>query len=308
MQRTPEIELHGYHVFQPSAWILVEGEDAHDFLQSQFSNDLKGLQIGDVRYGLWLDLKGKVQGDSQILRTDAEAFFLFSYFTSEEFLLNKLSQFIIADDVELTGMATKMAGVSLLGGSFATLKSIAGDMPDAGRFCIGDLDMIVLPGRRGNSVSLEILLKSGDLDSFLTLLKEKGSLSIISASEMEAYRIFSRLPSVPQDIGPSELPQEGGLEMDGISFTKGCYLGQEVMSRLHSMGQVRRSLHLVSLSASVESGTTIFSNQKKVGLVKSVLGYKGKWFALALLPVALAENLFLSAGENENCPVVKVLT
>ncbi len=64
----------------------------------------------------------------------------------------------------------------------------------------------------------------------------------LPVSDMELMRIQADIAAVPRDIGPDDLPNEGGLEKIAISYTKGCYLGQEVMARLKSMGQVRRQL------------------------------------------------------------------
>ena len=134
MGNLPEIELHGYHTFSPAAWVLAEGEDAHEFLQSQFSNDLNDLKIGQDCYGLWLDQKGKVHGDSQILRTGQEKFFLFSYHTPETQLLEKLNSFIVADDVDLDGLTEDVEAISFLGNAVGVLKAIVQPTDESNKF------------------------------------------------------------------------------------------------------------------------------------------------------------------------------
>ena len=64
----------------------------------------------------------------------------------------------------------------------------------------------------------------------------------LSADDVERMRIASGIPSIPGDIGPADLPNEGRLESAAISYSKGCYLGQEVMARLKSRGKVRRTI------------------------------------------------------------------
>ncbi len=85
-------------------------------------------------------------------------------------------------------------------------------------------------------------------------------------------REASGLPAVPADIGPTELPNEGGLENEAISFTKGCYLGQEVMARLKSMGQVRRRLlRLRGKGESPARGAALHQAGRRIGEMKTAV-------------------------------------
>jgi hypothetical protein len=104
---------------------------------------------------------------------------------------------------------------------------------------------------------------------------------------LESARIAAGVPSVPADCGASEFPQECGLEV-WVSYTKGCYLGQEVMARIQSMGSLRRILRRVEGPVSV--GLELKTPEGKVaGLVRSAAGDVG----LALVSVDLAESVVL---------------
>jgi folate-binding protein YgfZ len=101
---------------------------------------------------------------------------------------------------------------------------------------------------------------------------------------VERDRITRGIPSVPVDIGPNDLPNEGGLEEVAISYTKGCYLGQEVMARLKNLGQVRRRLHLVRGPGEVPgSGSPLFQKDRKVGDVRTAAGAGSGFVAMAML-------------------------
>ena len=296
--------VNGYHRYQPSAWILAEGEEANEFLQSQFSNDLSKLRNGDSCYGLWLDLKGKVHGDSFVYREDDERFYLMSYETEESLILDKLNSFIIADDVELTGQSSQVGGICFLGSAMACLEHL-GIMPDkSGKITFEGETVYFMPGRRGAQAVIELIGRESCLNALLesTLMKAPSPVGIEDAA-LELHRIKSLSPKIPVDIGPKDLPQEGGLEKDAVSFNKGCYLGQEVMSRLHSMGKVRRSLRLVECSAFVENGTEIFSGDKKVGVLKSSVCFNDIYYSLALISNVLSKNADLRFSDIE----VKVL-
>lgn len=287
----PELTTDGYHVFQPFSWVLAEGEDAHEFLQSQFSNDLSGLEIGAACYGLWLDQKGKVHGDSQIFRDGEERFYLFSYFSKADDLIEKLETFIVADDVKLEDLGSDVTGVSLLGSSIEELDAL-----DPGS--ISEMDLIRLPGRRSSRPSLDIVLPMENLQKLIDLIQRGSSVSELDDSMMEGERILHRIPRVPDDIGPNELPQEGLLENEGVSFTKGCYLGQEVMSRLHSMGQVRRLIQLIESADAIPSGEFLYHEGKKVGVAKTSFEFEERFFGLALVANIVPDQSTLQLGDG----------
>jgi folate-binding protein YgfZ len=118
------------------------------------------------------------------------------------------------------------------------------------------------------------------------------------------------MPAVPIDIGPADLPQEAGLDAEAISFTKGCYLGQEVMARLQSMGQVRRRLVRVLGSGSPPPAlpVPVFAAARQVGELRSAVTDGGEgWVGLALvsrLQVAPEAGLAWTA---EGAPAMRVL-
>ncbi|MBT7406778.1 MAG: tRNA-modifying protein YgfZ, partial [Opitutae bacterium] len=103
---------------------------------------------------------------------------------------------------------------------------------------------------------------------------------------LQKQRIRSGLASIPNEIGPDELPQEGRLEVDAIDFDKGCYLGQEVMARIHAMGRVRRLTVPVSWNGqkSLSLPTSLFASGKKCGILKSLVVQEGeKSIGMALI-------------------------
>ncbi len=109
-----------------------------------------------------------------------------------------------------------------------------------------------------------------------------------SLADLEAARIAAGVPSVPADCGANEFPQECGLDA-WVSYTKGCYLGQEVMARIQSMGSLRRILRRVEGPVSV--GLELKTPEGKVaGTVRSSAGNAG----LALVSVDLAEGTIVS--------------
>lgn len=294
--------------WKPAAWLRVTGEDAATFLQGQFTNELRGLQPGGAVYGLWLTLKGKVLADSFVIRGGAGAgsgkgdtgaagaaeFWIGSYFSPGAVIKERLEAYVIADDVTIEDVTAEWAGVTLLGDAAAK--------PDLGRWSVEVGALAAGPGfafcgRRGGE-ALEWVYPVAHAEAAALALAGRPE---VDAEEMARRRIAAGVPAVPADIGPGDLPGEGALEAEAISYTKGCYLGQEVMARLKSMGQVRRRLlRVAGEGAAPAVPGALFVGDKKAGELRSVVGDgAGGWAGLAmvtLLQVGTEGRLALEAG------------
>lgn len=214
--------------WKPAAWLRVSGGDAATFLQGQFTNDLGKPPLGGAVYGLWLNVKGKVVADSFVLRgATADEFWIASYFSPGSIIRERLEAFVIADDVVIEDAGDGWSAVTVFGEGAASLlpADAQGGFRFAGRRSIGEVIEWIFPASQGEAVRARF-----------------AGLTELSGDEVARRRIEAGIPAVPADLGPNDLPNEGGLEAEAISYTKGCYLGQEVMARLKSMGQVRRRL------------------------------------------------------------------
>lgn len=251
------------YFWRPAAWLRVSGPDAFSFLQGQFTNDLARLKTDAVVYGLWLNQKGRVLADSFVLRGAAEdQFWAGSYFSPAALIRERLESHLIADEVMVADETADWWGATIMGRDLVARTRTVGTG-------------LTFPGRRGTDEAVEWLVRRPI---------EFAGVRALSRSEMELARIRAAIPSVPADIGPGELPNEGGLETDAISYTKGCYLGQEVMARLKSMGQVRRRLQRVTgAGAPPECPAKLFQGGQPVGELRSVAADGSGFEGLALL-------------------------
>src|SRR5579885_694385 len=135
----------GMYSWQPGAWLRVAGADAINFLQGQFTNDLRALPAAPGVYGLWLDQKGHALADSFVLSAGAQAFWVGSYFSEASALRQRLEAYIIADDVMVEDQTAAWAGISLIG---AEAEGAAAKLPEALRFS----------GRRAAAPAVEVIL------------------------------------------------------------------------------------------------------------------------------------------------------
>lgn len=251
------------YFWRPAAWLRVSGPDAFSFLQGQFTNDLARLKTDGAVCGLWLNQKGRVLADSFVLRGAAEdQFWAGSYFSPAALIRERLESYLIADDVVVADETADWWGATIMGKDLVARTRAEGTG-------------LMFPGRRGIDGAVEWLVQRPI---------EFAGVQTLDRVEMELARIRAAIPAVPADIGPGELPNEGGLETDAISYTKGCYLGQEVMARLKAMGQVRRRLRRVAgTGAPPECPAKLFQGGQPVGELRSVATGDSGYVGLALL-------------------------
>lgn len=285
------------HRWQPAAWLRVSGDDAATFLQGQFTNDLRGLSQADAIYGLWLTVKGKVVADSFVLRgKQPEEFWVGSYFSRAETIRERLESYIIADDVVIEDVTADWSGLTVFG---ATEVGRGPATPDE----------LLFSGRRAREACIERMFRTSEAAHVQAAF---GGARELDAVDMARRRIEAGIPAVPMDIGAGDLPNEGGLEAEAISFTKGCYLGQEVMARLKSMGQVRRRLVRVSGARGDELPllpAPLFAGPRQVGELRTAVrveaGLAG--FAMvSLLHVQPGAKLAFAANAEPQLDVLEI--
>jgi folate-binding protein YgfZ len=260
-----------FHGWRPAAWLRISGEDAGNFLQGQFTNDLRTLQAGDgaAVYGLWLNQKGRVLADGFVLAAGDGAFWVGSYFSPAEVIRARLEDYIIADDVTVEDATANWEAVTVFAGAGDGFAAEAG------------ANFLRFAGRRAESPCTEWIFPSSDGARVRARLEGGRELDRV---EMERMRIGAGLPAVPGDIGPADLPNEGGLELSAISYTKGCYLGQEVMARLKSLGQVRRRLLRVRGPGAVPARlAALYQGGQKVGEMRTAAAENGGFSGFAMV-------------------------
>lgn len=264
--------------------LLVSDEDAADFLQSQFTNDLRPFDAGRCTYGLWLDVKGKVLGDSYVLCEGNEFFRLISETSEAAVLVEKLEKHIIADDVEV-GHADAATGFALIGeGAEAVLSELGLKVPVEGQYASNG-DLRVFTGRRSKKLNFEVLCLSTEGAVAVREVLAAKNVKLVTADCITSDRLEAGYPLVPIEVGPTDLPGEGGLERDAVSFIKGCYLGQEVVARMHNVGRPQRALFVLNGEGAVPNCPTAIYNRetKQVGELRSAVSIENGWQGVALL-------------------------
>ncbi len=263
--------------------ILIElsGPDARRYLNGQCTNDIQKLAVGQSCHACVLTAKGKMCGDVWVTSLAPERFRLDAHASLAESLPMRLERYLIADDAVLETLDSPPRPRLFHWIPGATegpdLEPEAEAQAEAFRFH--------KPGK----------------DYWLSAnATAPASLSAAAADEL---RILSGRPSWGHELNENSIPVEAGLEPVSIRYDKGCYIGQEVISRIKSIGRVNRSLYLleIPLKAAPEPGTEIFATSAEqvwaVGLVTSSFVRQPEDGAPTVWSLAYLKRTWENAGE-----------
>jgi len=228
------------------AAIRVTGEDARSWLNGQITNDVSRTEAGDAVYALAVDTKGKIASDLWALDRGDEGFELVVPADRLAPLLAHLDKYVVMEDVDLEGRAVTV--VSAQGPRHAEL-GLEGFECD--RLGAGGTDVV-----------------DGDLAAAVEAAEALGG-GEVSAEAWELARLRAGRPAIGVDFDDKTLPQEAGLRDLAVSFSKGCYVGQEVVCMLESRGQLRRRLVQARADALPEPGAEVLVDGAAVGSVRS---------------------------------------
>lgn len=263
-----------------TAWVRVTGPDAAAFLQGQCTQDLRSLQPGETTFALWLTLKGKVMGESLVLKAKEGEWWLWSAHTSGAALVQRLDEFVIADDVVIAATGPEWTQLTIAGEvGEAWLRSVreGREPPAAGRAEAWGGGWL-FAGRRGQARVWDWVHPAGPLPPAAL------EMGVLTEAALRLDRLAAGVPAIPVEFGPGDLPQEAGLEAVAISFTKGCYLGQEVMARLQAMGQVRRRLvRVAGAGLAPDAGGQLLQAGRRVGELRAAADHGSGWIGLAMV-------------------------
>ncbi len=217
-----------------------------------------------------------------ILRRAENEFRIVSFSIAAAALKERIESYVIADEVNITDETAGWERVALWGdGTPAAVAATLGATPNAGSFVEANRG-IGFGGRLAHG-SFELLVPIGTGAALSQNFAANGARRVDGAAA-DRERILAGIPAIPADIGPHDLPNEGGLDDVAISYTKGCYLGQEVMARLKNLGQVRRRLHVVKGPGNPPASlAALFQNGKKAGELRSVVRDGDGFVAMAML-------------------------
>jgi folate-binding protein YgfZ len=246
--------------------LALTGRDAKEFLHGQVTNDIEALEPGHGCYAAFLTPKGKMRGDLRILDLGDELF-LDTERASLQALFNMIRNFKLGLDVDLHKRTVECGLLSLVGPSAREIAGAGALGPDEHDNAAGALGGV--PVRLvATAAGVDLICaaeRTAELKAALADVPE------VSEAAAEIVRVESGRPRYGIDLDESVIPQEAALNERAVSFTKGCYVGQETVARLYYRGKPNRHLRGVRLSGPAAPGDVLTLGEREVGRLGSAV-------------------------------------
>ncbi len=288
---SPEMELtallHGCGVYD-LGWmeqVAVRGEDRVRWLSGMVTNAVQQLPEGEGNYSFLLNAQGRIQGDGMVYR-EAGQIILQTEAIQVQPLISHLDRFIIMDDVTLEAMGTQIGSIGVAGPRAAELLAMFAVVPPvlpeaaAAAFqpaMLCGIPLYVVTRRAVATPRYELWAASPYLFRIWNHLASIGAQPC-GLEAVETLRVLEAVPRYGVDLSERDLPQETS-QMRALNFSKGCYLGQEIVERIRSRGAVHKELRQFQLSGKpstlpveLKAGETVVGRLSSAAVVQGVEG------------------------------------
>jgi folate-binding protein YgfZ len=284
--------------------LALTGADRVRLLNGQVTNNIKDLAVGSGCYAALVTNKGKMQSDANVYILENEILLDFEPGFSGA-IAQRLESYIIADDVQVVDAAPHYGllcaqgprawdVVSALGLGFTRPASPFGIsmLADA---TLGELYCMNQPriGTTGFDLFAPINSLAAIADKLIAAAKQLGGRAC-GWRALETARIEAAIPRFGLEMDQTNLPPEAGIDTRAVSYTKGCYIGQEVIARIRTYGQVARALRGLRFPEGVqvvpEHGDKLFVNGKEAGSIASAIQSPALGTTIALAYVRREHN------------------
>ncbi len=259
-------------------FLALSGPDRVRFLNAILTNNIKDLKVGQGIVSLFLNPQGRIQAEIETY-AEEERLLCVSFAEIREKLIPALDHYIIMDDVTLTDETARYGTLALEGPRAAeTVKRLANvDVTTLAELewresSVGAIPCRIVRRSPGSHPSAEFVCEQIHLQQLWKLLRDAAKSAgggPVGYTALNSLRLESGIPWFGYDFGDKQIPHEAGLEKSHISYTKGCYTGQEIVERVRSRGQVNRVRVLFKLEAKElpPADAPILFETKEVGQV-----------------------------------------
>ncbi len=258
--------------------LALTGPDAKAFLNGQVSNDIEALEPRHGCYATLLTHKGKMLADLRVLDTGDELW-LDTERVALQSVFDTIRRFSIGYEIGLEKRTLQQALFSLIGPqarAVAGAPEVAVEHDNVASEIGGAAVLLV-----ATDLGIDVVCSADRADRVREALLAAGATTV-GEEAAEVLRVESGRPRYGVDLDDSVIPQEAGLNERAVSFTKGCYVGQETVARLHYRGKPNRHLRGLRLSAPVPTGEELRVDDRVVGRIGSSV------VSPTLGPIALA--------------------
>ena len=256
----------------------LTGADRTRYLNGQVTNDMRRAKPEATLYACVTDVKGRIAADI-FVHAQADSLLLDAEPELRAPLGMRLERYIVADDVELTDVTDEWQLWHVFGGTVDTSASL-----HSTRFGVAGQDLWLPASAPAPTFDVRPLLTDADL---------------------ETWRILQKVPRWPHELNTETFPPEAGLERSAMDFAKGCYIGQEVLSRIKTTGKMPRVMLAFESDTAVNAGDELW-HEKIVGKVTSVTQHPttGMTIGLAMIRQGSAPDA-LHVGSSTG-PLIRI--
>jgi folate-binding protein YgfZ len=256
--------------------ILVTGGDRLRWLNGMVSNAVQSLPEGQGNYSFLLSVQGRIQGDCNVYRRAGDVM-LDTSIEQVPALMRHLDHFIIMDDVELKDVSQEWTALSLAGPLAGQVLATLGFSPSTlkvenarmSSVKIGEVDCTIIEAYQVTVPRYELWFAPEHVLAVWETLQAAGA-DPCGWEAMEALRVLESIPLYGVDFNDRDLPQETA-QTRALNFSKGCYLGQEIVERIRSRGKVNRQFRQFALQGTRPDSLPLDlrSNDQPVGRITS---------------------------------------
>ena len=271
--------------------LALTGPEAKAFLHGQVTNDVEGLQPGEGCYAAFLTHKAKMQGVLRVLNTGDELW-LDTERATRQPLFTMINRYKLGSELELHKRTLQQGLLSLIGPDARTIAGAATLREREHSNAAGEIDGIPLL-MVATDVGVDLVCDAERTEELAEALRARGARDV-SDDATEALRVERGRPRFGLDMDESTIPQEAGLNERAVSFSKGCYIGQETVARLYYRGKPNRHLRGLRLSGPAEPGAELRLGEKVVGRVGTVAAER----ALAIVRREAQPGATLAVGDG----------
>jgi tRNA-modifying protein YgfZ len=288
--------------------LALSGSGAVEFLNGQVTNELMTLTSGSGCYAAFLTHKGKMLGDLRILAVGGDGLgqpaelLLDTERVALQALFDMIRRFKVGYEVELHKRTLERGLISLIGPDAVAIAggehSQLGGLGEAEHANVAvEIDGVACLAVRTDA-GVDLICDALEADGLTGLLLARGAAPV-SEQAAECVRVERGRPRYGIDLDDSVIPQEAGLNERAVSFTKGCYVGQETVARLYYKGKPNRHLRGLRLSEPAASGDALLLGERPVGhLGSSLLSPRLGPIALALVRREAEPGATVSVGAH----------
>ena len=256
------------------AKVVISGEDRVRWLNGMVTNNVKDLPVNQGNYNFVLNPQGRILGDLYAYNR-GDHIVIDTERSQLENLLKLFEHYIIMDDVEVTDKSDSLTAIGVQGRKSTEVLRLAGiDDPGLQHMQVTDVTwkgVEISLTRMANQTfcTYEIWVPSANVAQVWKTLIQAGAVPV-GTEALEKFRVMIGLPRYGTDIHDRDLPQETNQE-SALNFTKGCYIGQEIVERIRSRGNVHRKFHGFVLEGELPGqGTKLHADGKEVGELTSI--------------------------------------